>query len=410
MRRKASDSQTRKTLPCLALLLLATTLPAKAQWDIEESHTTASLRGIHNVGGGVAWASGTEGTVLRTEDGGYLWQGCATPPGAEKLDFRGIQAFDENTAIVMSSGKGDLSRLYKTTDGCRSWKLILTNPDPEGFWDALQFELSSRYDLNLAKTSRANGTLVGDPVDGRFVIYTTRDSGDTWQSWEPHDPQFPKVKRHPALAKRGESLFAASNSAVISPGINGPFAFGTGGNGGSHLFLAQPHTPFDMGATWWAFKVLNLNIASNETSGAFSIASRRLPTYPFFDLMIVGGDYSHPQELGSAVFLPGAKSQISKQYVITSAIPPHGYRSAVAYDPTTKTWITVGPNGTDISRDDGRNWTPLKPTPTEPHDADKNWNALSLPFVVGPHGRIGKLRDDAIPTEASSKESKAKTE
>ncbi len=86
--------------------------------------------------------------------------------------------------------------------------------------------------------------------------------------------------------------------------------------------------------------------------------------------------------------------------------PPHGYRSSVAYDPTTKTWITVGPNGTDISRDDGKNWTPLKPTPIEPRDADKNWNALSLPFVVGPKGRIGKLRDNAIPTAASSKVSK----
>jgi hypothetical protein len=36
------------------------------------------------------------------------------PPGAEKLDFRGIQAFDENI-IAMSSGPGDQSRLYKTT-------------------------------------------------------------------------------------------------------------------------------------------------------------------------------------------------------------------------------------------------------------------------------------------------------
>ena len=71
---------------------------------------------------------------------------------------------------------------------------------------------------------------------------------------------------------------------------------------------------------------------------------------------------------------------------------PHGYRSAVAYDAQQKLWITVGPNGTDISRDDGKNWTPLKPSPQDPPDADKNWNALSLPFVVGPHGRIGRLR------------------
>jgi hypothetical protein len=29
-------------------------------------------------------------------------------------------------------------------------------------------------------------------------------------------------------------------------------------------------------------------------------------------------------------------------------------------------------------------------------DADRNWNALSLPFVVGLHGRIGKLDAQAL--------------
>ena len=61
----------------------------------------------------LAWASGTHGTVLRTEDGGFVWQGCAVPAGAAELDFRGIQAFDEQTAIVMSSGPGDRSRLRR---------------------------------------------------------------------------------------------------------------------------------------------------------------------------------------------------------------------------------------------------------------------------------------------------------
>jgi photosystem II stability/assembly factor-like uncharacterized protein len=80
----------KRTNVVIFLITLLATLPGKAQWDIQDSHTTASLRGIANIGGGVAWASGTDGTVLRTEDGGYLWQTCATPPGAEKLDFRGI--------------------------------------------------------------------------------------------------------------------------------------------------------------------------------------------------------------------------------------------------------------------------------------------------------------------------------
>src|SRR6516162_2817734 len=148
----------RKILPFFVAIA---TIPASSQWTLQTSNTTSDLRGVHNVGNGVAWASGTNGTVLRTEDGGYLWQSCSIPPGAEKLDFRGIQAFDANTAIVMSSGKGDQSRLYKTTDGCHSWKLIFTNPDKDGFWDAVKFD------------EKQYGIVLGDPVDGRFAVFIT---------------------------------------------------------------------------------------------------------------------------------------------------------------------------------------------------------------------------------------------
>src|SRR5580698_3250549 len=113
-------------------LLLAVSLSSPAQtksspWTMQNSGTTASLRGVHSVGNGIAWASGTDGTVLRTEDGGYVWQKWAVPKGAEKLDFRGIWAWDAQTAIVMSSGPGDASRIYKTTDGCKTWALKYTN-------------------------------------------------------------------------------------------------------------------------------------------------------------------------------------------------------------------------------------------------------------------------------------------
>ncbi len=113
------------------------TAPLSAQWQRQASPTTADLRGITYIGNGVAWASGSNGTVLRTEDAGAHWHLCPIPPDAENLDFRGIQAFDANTAIVMSSGKGDLSRLYKTADACRTWSLVFTNPDKENFWDAI---------------------------------------------------------------------------------------------------------------------------------------------------------------------------------------------------------------------------------------------------------------------------------
>jgi photosystem II stability/assembly factor-like uncharacterized protein len=71
----------------------------------------------------------------------------------------------------MSSGRGALSRLYKTTDDCRCWRLILTNPDPDGFWDAVKF--------TIAETERPyrTGVLYGDPVRDEFVEFLTYDFG-----------------------------------------------------------------------------------------------------------------------------------------------------------------------------------------------------------------------------------------
>jgi len=373
----------------IALLLFTATLAAQAQWDIEESHTTASLRGIHNVGGGVAWASGTNGTVLRTEDGGYLWQTCTIPPGAEKLDFRGIQAFDENTAIVMSSGPGDQSRLYKTSDGCQTWKLLFTNPDKEGFWDAIRFYERSQVSNDLYCHSICGhfGVLIGDPVNGIFPIWSTLDSGDTWIRWNSDD------QKHQPRARNGEALFAASNEAAVAPGNNAAFAFVTGGKT-SRLCSDEMHNHADLSLPWSQLDCMSILPAKGEGSGAFAIAERPMPSH-VEDLMVVGGDYKHSDEPSQTAFVPGHDFPLSfiiPPKIVRPTTPPHGYRSSVAYDPTQKLWITVGPNGTDISTDDGKNWRPLTPSPTDPPDADKNWNALSLPFVVGPHGRIGRLR------------------
>ncbi len=127
-----------------ALLLFSVALvafgDASAQWEMQDSHTTSNLRGIHAVNASVAWASGADGTILRTQDGGVHWQKCAVPPDGDKLDFRGIWAWDASTALVMSAGPGEQSRVYRTSDGCAHWTEDVRNTDKDGFWDAMVFQ------------------------------------------------------------------------------------------------------------------------------------------------------------------------------------------------------------------------------------------------------------------------------
>jgi len=361
-------------LASLTVLLIASSVSAHAQWELQTSNTTADLRGIHSIGNGIAWASGTNGTVLRTEDSGYVWQSCSIPPGAEKLDFRGIQAFDANTAIVMSSGKGDLSRLYKTTDGCHSWKLIFTNPDKDGFWDAIMYD--SADDTTF---------ILGDPVRGKFRLFTQQGEdkpfGFNWNG-------------HPLNAQAGQAAFAASNSVLTLNLGEGMFSFVTGGSR-SEIIHEEHGIDYKKGMfSEWSRSPLPF--LPSESSGAFSVASAPAEKSEpdIKHSVVVGGDYRKPDSpIQTAAYSDdwGYKWQPAQT-------PPHGYRSSVAYDAESKTWITVGPNGTDVSTDDGKNWRPLLPDPArhEAPDADRNWNAISLPFVVGPKGRIGKLNAGAL--------------
>lgn len=362
--------------------LLCAQEPRSGPWVMQSSGTTAGLRGIHAVGGGVAWASGTDGTVLRTEDGGYMWQRCAMSPGAEKLDFRGVWAWDENTAIVMSSGLGTLSRIYKTTDGCSHWKLLFTNPDKDGFWDAMVFEDRSRGvilgDPTLNRTERA----WNDPNRGNleFNVLKSFDGGLTWA----RDSYFDDRR---IQAFEGSSAFAASNSSLATFGDNA--WFGTGGNGGAYIFVgdffgpAAPGeicncSPMPPNTQWFTHKVRVPLAGGTPSAGVFSVAFRDANHG-----VAVGGDYRKPE----ASDRTAAWTADGGEHWTAAKKPPHGYRSAVAWDSDAKAWIAVGTNGSDISSDDGKTWAPLD---------NGNWNALSLPWIVGPQGRIAKLDADRL--------------
>jgi photosystem II stability/assembly factor-like uncharacterized protein len=306
----------------------------------QSSKTNVQLRGISAVSSKVAWASGAKGTVLRTVDGGENWETLVIS-GADSLDFRDIQAFDQNTAFVLSIGPGDQSRVYKTSDGGKIWQRQFTNSDPKAFYDCLAFWDST------------HGIALSDSVDGKFPLIATTDG----MSWNPV-----AVKNMPA-ALPSEGAFAASGTCIATFGKNDAW-FGTGGP------AARVFHSSDRGRNWTVAETPIVHGAASQ--GVFSLAF-----WSSKDGVAVGGDYKEPtkNESVAAVTHDGGKT-----WTLAST-PPGGYRSAVAVG-NSHALIAVGPGGADVSHD-GNSWTPM---------FTEDLNALALignsGWAVGPAGKI----------------------
>src|SRR3954452_17100790 len=146
--------------------------------------TKTSIRGLSVVNDNLLWASGSNGTVARSTDGGksFNW---ITVKGYELRDFRDIEAFDSNTAIIMAVAEPAI--ILKTKDGGNTWKKVFEDSTKGMFLDAMDFE----GDV---------GFVVGDPINGKLFRSTTKDKGDTWE----------KSSSQAITLITGEALFAAS--------------------------------------------------------------------------------------------------------------------------------------------------------------------------------------------------------
>ena len=302
----------------------------------------AGLRGLCVVRDQLAWASGTDATVIRTADGGTTWQTLAVP-GAAGLDFRDVEAFGAKTAYLLAAGPGDKSRIYKTTDAGATWELQLTNPDANGFLDALAF------------WDEAHGLCLGDPVDGRFQLFATSD-GVTWA----------KLPREGLpRANDGEGAFAASGTCLICRGHSDAW-FVTGGKS------ARVFHSTDRGRSWTAADVPVTH--GPESAGCFSIAFRDDKNG-----VTVGGDYKTPDEAGAnaAYTTDGGKTW-------APAMTQLPFRSCVAW--SGKEWVAVGTSG-EHNSPDGRAWNA---------NLKENWSSVAFDpsgrgFAVGPKGAVVRL-------------------
>ncbi len=305
----------------LVTAALSVSVAALGQWKLQRSDIRAEFRGLCAVSGKVAWAGGSRNTYARTTDGGETWE-VGQVPEKESLDFRDVEAFDAETAYLLSIGNGTKSRIYKTTDGGKNWNLQFNNPNPKAFFDAFAF-----WDAR-------NGVAVGDPVDGRFSVIRTMDGGFHWS--EPASLQIP-----PAL--EGEGVFAASGTTIAVNGSSDVW-FATGGAASARVFRST-----DKGRTWSV--VSTPIVAGQASSGIFSIAFKDSKNG-----IIVGGDY---RKVDEAIDNIARTTDGGRTWALVPAPALGGFRSCVEYLPGTRGRILVatGPAGTDYSLDGGSHWS-----------------------------------------------------
>jgi photosystem II stability/assembly factor-like uncharacterized protein len=335
-------------LRVLVLLLLWPASACGQSLQVLSTPSKSSLRGISVADSKTIWISGDMGAVLRSSDGGATWTNVG-PPNASDLDFRNIQGFDANVAYAMSSGPGTRSRIFKTTDGGKTWKQQFITFDPKYFFDCFAF------------WNRDHGIAIGDPVGHHFSMLETHDGGAHWTV----------ITNLPEILPT-EAAFS-TGSCIVTSGENDIW-FGTGSKQGARVFHSADH-----GRTWSA--VATPITADAKAMGIFSIAFAN----PLVGI-IVGGNYQKPEQVrvNAAYTVNGGRT-----WMATSR-QPSGYRCGVAFRPGTdgKTIVTVGTTGVDLSEDRGAHWRSL---------ASERYHSVAFTpdgaaaYILGQNGRVARI-------------------
>jgi photosystem II stability/assembly factor-like uncharacterized protein len=286
-----------------------------AQYQIKEltAQKGVSIRAMSVPSEKVIWASGSKGMVAKSTNEGLSFEWLQVK-GYEKRDFRAMHAWNDQEAIIVAVAAPAI--ILKTLDGGASWNKVYENADTSMFLDALNFS-----DVN-------NGTVIGDPIDGKLFILTTNNKGASW------------VKMSNDYFKsdlnNGEAFFASSNSNLIH--IGKELLFVTGG----------------LSSRLWKNGVAEALplLQGTSSTGANSIAIS--PNGK--NIVIVGGDFAN-DKLATQNIVGYQKSLSNKQinWEPLTLANPNGYKSCIEFI-DNKRLITCGTSGVDLSKDKGASW------------------------------------------------------
>lgn len=321
-----------------------------------------SFRGLSVVSDRVIWVSGSRGTYGLSTDSGrtFTYSQLAQYP---KSDFRDIEAFSEYEAVMMSSGTPAL--ILRTADGGQTWQEVFRQNDSAYFLDAMDF------------WDKRKGVIIGDPINGRFVILRTKDGGRNWTQLDT--TQSP-------LALPDEAIFAASGTSLRC--------------------LPRQQTGFVTGGAISRFVLLAAN--------GKTLQSRKLPiiqgknsqgTFSFdYDersglLLFTGGDYLNDTSSTASTFYYSYLKQPNKELWLDERIG--GYASCIEITSHstkrygTPTFIATGTSGTFnghlICTYIGIRYNTCRIMQEGFHVVRKAKQGKAI-FMAGSAGRVAKLR------------------
>lgn len=327
----------------IIIFMIALSRPSKAQKiELLKINSHCSIRGVSIVNKKIAWISGSKGSVALSVDGNKTWQ-LLQVKGFEKSDFRSIKAFSAKQAIIVSAGTPAV--ILKTIDGGLTWQVKYNNIDKAYFFDAISF------------FNDLHGLILGDPINGKFILLETIDGGETWQP-----------KENVPEASTGEACFAASGTCLRTLTKRNRIVIVTGGDISNQLTLNNDGI--------WHRERLPLAQGSNSR-GAFSYAEG-----DGFHVY-VGGDYVKNHNTDSVACY--GKKSMSPQI---SMRPPTGYQSCVEYI-GRKSFISTGTSGTHLSIDGGQTWIKID---NEIYNVCMKCKQRKMVLLAGDDGKIGLLK------------------
>jgi len=318
-------------------------------FNVLKTKSGSSLHGISVIDSLNIWTCGSNGSYLRTTDGGSDWQ-SGKVKGFETLDFRSIQAFDGNTAIMMCTDAPAF--FFKTTDGGKTWKRKYMSRDANASFNGMTY-----MDLE-------NGIAFSDPIDERFFLITTSDGGDTWK--QISSLNIPK-------ALKGEKGIAVSGTSIAVSGKD-LIWFGTAGSDRARIFFSQ-----DAGNDWRAVDV-------HQTKG---IGTNGISSISFRDElngMAVGGNIKD-EKINANICTYTDDGGLNWQLIEQNQ--PAGFRSCVAWNNKYKFYLSTGRFGSYYTVNDGKTWILVD---------SQNYNSIGISkkdgscFVVGNKGIIAKVK------------------